>query len=365
MLRAIPCTIMRGGTSKGLYVASGDLPPDRATRDRVLLAAMGSPDARQIDGLGGAHPLTSKVAVVSRSSRSDADVDYLFLQVSVAEALVSDQQNCGNILAGIGPYAIENGFVPVSGAVTPVRIHMVNTKSVAVAYVETPSGRVEYEGGVRIDGVPGTAAGIPIEFLDTAGSSCGSLFPTGNVVDRADGVEVTCIDNGMPVVLIAAQDLGKRGTETPAELEIDNELAGRVERIRLELGPRMNLGDVRAKTVPKMALVSPPAAGGAINTRMFIPHRVHDAIGVLGAVSVATACVIPGSVAERQARGIAVSGTRRIDVEHPTGFFTVELDVDRGDGVGGVVVKRSALVRTARKLMRGELFVPARAWEPA
>jgi 4-oxalomesaconate tautomerase len=365
MLTAIPCTIMRGGTSKGLYFASAHLPADRVARDRVLLAAMGSPDPRQIDGLGGAHPLTSKVAVVSPASRPDADVDYLFLQVSVAESLVSDAQNCGNILAGIGPYAIESGLVPVSGAVTPVRIHMVNTGSVAVARVATPGGRVEYKGDARIDGVPGTAAAIPIEFLDTAGSNCGSLFPTGNVVDRIDGIDVTCIDNGMPVVLIAAADLGKSGTEAPEALERDQELAARVERIRLELGPRMNLGEVRTKTVPKMGLVSPPAAGGTINTRTFIPHRVHDAIGVLGAVSVATACVVPGSVAQRQSRGIALSGTRRIDVEHPTGFFTVELDIGSGDGVGGVIVRRSALVRTARKLMRGELYVPARAWEPA
>src|SRR5262245_52424033 len=209
---------MRGGTSKGLMFLAGDLPGDRTTRDAVLLAAMGSPDPRQIDGLGGAHPLTSKVAVVSTPSRTDADVDYLFLQVSVAEALVSDTQNCGNLLAGIGPYAIEEGLVPVSGSVTPVRIHMVNTKSVAVARVQTPAGRVEYEGDARLDGVPGTAAAIPIEFLDTAGSSCGSLFPTGRVVDRVDGIEATCIDNGMPVVLIAAADLGKSGTETPEAL---------------------------------------------------------------------------------------------------------------------------------------------------
>jgi len=365
MLESIPCTIMRGGTSKGLYFRASDLPADRATRDRVLLAVMGSPDPRQIDGLGGAHPLTSKVAVVGPSSHPDADVDYLFLQVSVTEALVSDTQNCGNLLAGIGPYAIENGLVAVAGPVTPVRIHMVNTRSVAVARIETPRGQVEYEGDARIDGVPGTAAAIPIEFLETAGSSCGSLFPTGRVVDRVDGLDASCIDNGMPVVLLAAADFGKTGAETPAALEQDEALTERVERIRLELGPRMNLGDVRTKTVPKMALVSPPTAGGAINTRMFIPHRVHEAIGVLGAVSVATACVVPGSVAARQARGIATSGTRRVDVEHPTGFFTVELDVAQGAGPGGVIVTRSALVRTARKLMRGELYVPARAREPA
>jgi len=362
MLRAIPCTLMRGGTSKGLYFHVRDLPADRATRDRVLLAAMGSPDPRQIDGVGGAHPLTSKVAVLGPSARADSDVDYLFLQVVVDKAEVSDSQNCGNILAGVGPWAIENGLVPVAGATTSVRIHMVNTGSVAVAHVPTPNGAVEYEGDARIDGVPGTAAGIPIDFLDVAGSSCGSLFPTGSVADQIDGIEVTCIDNGMPVVIIAAADLGKSGAETPDELEADPALRARVERIRLAAGPRMNLGDVAKKTVPKMSLVSAPRAGGVLSTRTFIPHRVHDAIGVLGAVSVATAVVAPGSVANRIAvRGASTGGAAELlDIEHPTGFFTVAMQVT-ADG-GSIRVERSALLRTARKLMRGEVFVPARTW---
>ena len=357
MLRAIPCTLMRGGTSKGLYFHSRDLPSDRATRDRVLLAAMGSPDVRQIDGVGGAHPLTSKVAVVGPASRPDADVDYLFLQVVVDKAEVSDSQNCGNILAGIGPFAIEHGMVPASGPVTPVRIHMLNTGRLAVAHIPTPGRQVEYEGEARIDGVPGTAAAIPIEFLDVAGSSCGSLFPTGRVVDLVDGIELTCIDNGMPVVLIAAADLGKTGRETPQELEADARLRERLERIRLAVGPRMNLGDVTKKTVPKMTLVSAPASGGTLSTRSFIPHRVHEAIGVLGAVSVATAAVTPGSVAARVA---APAAAGRLEIEHPTGFFTVDVDVVPDGDV--VKVRRSALLRTARKLMRGEVFVPSRAW---
>jgi 4-oxalomesaconate tautomerase len=363
MLKAIPCTLMRGGTSKGLYFNVRDLPAERARRDRVLLAAMGSPDVRQIDGVGGAHPLTSKVAVIGPSTRPDADVDYLFLQVVVDKAEVSDSQNCGNILAGVGPWAIENGLVSISGTSTPVRIHMVNTASVAVAHVPTPHGAVEYEGDARIDGVPGTAAAIPIDFLDVAGSSCGALFPTGSVVDRVDGIDVTCIDNGMPVVILAAAALGKAGTEAPDELEADSALKARVEQIRLALGPRMNLGDVTKKTVPKMTLVSPPRRGGAISTRTFIPHRVHEAIGVLGAVSVATAVVTPGSVAARIA--VATAGTagqaRLLDIEHPTGFFTVEIEVT-ADG-GTISVRRSALLRTARKLMRGEVFVPRRAWD--
>lgn len=359
MLTAIPCTLMRGGTSKGLYFHAKDLPAERELRDRVLLAAMGSPDARQIDGVGGAHPLTSKVAVISRSTRADADVDYLFLQVVVDKAEVSDSQNCGNLLAGIGPWAIENGLVTPAGATTPVRIHMVNTGSIAVAYVQTPGGEVEYEGDARIDGVPGTAAAISLEFLDVAGSSCGSLLPTGSVIDTIDGIQVTCIDSGMPVVVMRAEDLGVSGGETPEQLESNAALKARVEKIRLEVGPRMNLGDVAKKTVPKMCLVSVARHGGAVSTRTFIPHRVHEAIGVLGAVSVATACVIPGTVAAAVAR-VPGGERQRLEVEHPTGFFTVDMEVAvKGDDVE---VKRSALLRTARKLMRGEVFVPGSVW---
>ena len=360
MLRAIPSTLMRGGTSKGLYFHAHDLPQTSSARDRVLLAAMGSPDSRQIDGVGGAHPLTSKVAVVGPSSRADADVDYLFLQVVVDKAEVSDSQNCGNMLAGVGPWSIEHGLVPITGTSTAVRIHMLNTGSIAVAHVPTPGGAVEYEGEARIDGVPGSAAAIPIDFLDVAGSSCGKLFPTGSSRDRIDGIELTCIDNGMPVVLMRAADLGKQGDETPQELEADAALRQRIERIRLAAGPPMNLGDVARKTVPKMCLVSGARHGGTINTRTFIPHRVHEAIGVLGAVSVATACVTPGSVAAQVAGLTPRSGPKRLEIEHPSGFFTVEMDVT----VAGndVTVNRSALLRTARKLLEGEVFVPASAW---
>jgi len=347
---------MRGGTSKGLYFRKSDLPDDEGERDRILLAAMGSPDARQIDGLGGADPLTSKVAVVSPSARADADVDYLFLQVVVDQPRVDSSQNCGNILAGIGPFAIEQGWVKPAGAVTPVRIHMVNTASLAVASVQTPDGSVTYDGTARIDGVPGTAAPILIDFLDVAGSSCGALLPTGNARDLIDGVAVTCIDNGMPVVLIRAADLGKTGYETPAELENDAKVKARVERIRLAAGPLMKLGDVSEKTVPKMCLIAPPRDGGAISTRSFIPHRVHKAIGVLGAVSVATACVVPGSVAADMARSTQSSSLTSFDVEHPTGFFTVRIEAVLKGGVPEV--KHSALLRTARKLMAGEVYVP-------
>ena len=360
MLIAIPTTLMRGGTSKGAYFDARDLPEEPGTRDRVLLAVMGSPDVRQIDGLGGAHPLTSKVAVISAATREDADVDYLFLQIAVDRAEVSDVQNCGNILAGVGPWAIEHGYVPASDGVTSVRIHMVNTGGIAVAHVPTPNGAVEYQGDAHIDGVPGTAAAILLDFLDVAGSSCGALLPTGNVVDTVDGLEVTCIDNGMPVVILRADDFGLSGTEAPADIEANAEIKARVERIRLELGPRMRLGDVAKKTIPKMTLVSPPLAGGIISTRTFIPHRVHEAIGVLGAVSVATACVLPGSVTAGIARGAALTGPQRLDVEHPTGFFTVDMEID-SDG-GETQIKRSALLRTARKLMEGQVFIPDGVW---
>ncbi len=357
MQKAIPCSIFRGGTSRGLYFHAADLPADPATRDAVLLAAMGSPDARQIDGLGGAHPLTSKVAVVSRSEHEGIDVDYLFLQVVVDKAEASDAQNCGNILAGVAPFAIESGLVKAADGYTDVAIRMVNTGSTAIARVETPGGIVNYQGQTPIDGVPGTAAPLPIAFQDIAGSSCGALLPTGEVVDTIDGVELTCIDNGMPVVILRASDFGLSGQESPAELEANDALKARVEALRLIAGERMNLGDVTAKTVPKMCLVSPPANGGDVSTRTFIPHRVHEAIGVLGSVSVATACALPGSVVHSVCDTALSPGHNTVDVEHPTGFFTVEIELD-GEREFPAAMTRVALLRTARLLMRGEVMVP-------
>ena len=354
---AIRCSVLRGGTSKGLYFHVRDLPADREMRDAVLLAAMGSPDPREIDGMGGAHPLTSKVAVVGKSARDDADIDYLFLQVWPDRAEVSENQNCGNILAGIGPFAIEEGLIAPTGDVTSVRIWMENTRSLAVAHVETPDGAVRYDGDARIDGVPGTHAPIPIDFLDVAGSTCGALLPTGNAVDVVEGVRVTCIDNGMPVVCLKAEGVGATGYETPAELEAKSEVRAKVEAIRRAVGPLMNLGDVEKKTVPKMSLLAPAKDGGAVCTRTFIPIRVHDSIGVLGAVSVATACLVPGSVAAEVA---TIADPASIEVEHPTGFFTVTMDVDVVDGA--VQVRRAALLRTARLLMRGEVLVPGAVW---
>ncbi|WP_303831784.1 4-oxalomesaconate tautomerase [Asticcacaulis taihuensis] len=359
MLRGIPCSVYRGGTSKGLYFLKSDLPADIAIRDAVLLAAMGSPDARQIDGMGGAHPLTSKIAIVSKSERADADVDYLFLQIFPDKAIVTDQQNCGNILAGVGPFAIEQDLVAAASDVTSVRIHMLNTKSIAVAHIQTPGGKVEYDGEARIDGVPGTAAPVPTDFLDIAGSSCGALLPTGNAQDVIQGVAVTLIDNGMPVIVVRAADLGQTGFETPEAMEADAALKARVEAIRLEAGPLMNLGDVANKSVPKITLIAPAQNGATVSTRTFIPHRVHDAIGVFGAVSVATACVLKGSVAN-DLLGLDVQGAIDLEIEHPTGFFTVSMDIE-GEGKE-LTIRRSALLRTARKLMTGQVFVSQKVW---
>lgn len=362
---SIPCSVMRGGTSKGLYFLASNLPADTATRDRLLLAAMGSPDVREIDGMGGGHPLTSKVAVVSKSTRPGIDVDYLFLQVWPDRAEVSDQQNCGNILAGVGPFAIEQGLVEATGDLTPVSIYMVNTQSKATAFVETPGGLVNYAGEARIDGVPGTHAPININFEDVAGSSCGALLPTGNAADRIAvpgleaGVMVTCIDNGMPVVCLDAADFGITGYESPAELEANSDLKAKVEAVRLAAGHLMSLGDVTNKTVPKMSLLAKAQNGGLVSTRTFIPARVHESIGVLGAVSVATACMLPGSVAN-QIAGLAAGnqGTNsvQVEVEHPTGFFTVQMEVDNSGPQPQVT--KSALLRTARMLMSGNVFVP-------
>ncbi|WP_313316895.1 4-oxalomesaconate tautomerase [Pseudomonas sp.] len=351
----IPCLLMRGGTSKGAYFLQDDLPSDGSLRDRVLLAVMGSPDSRQIDGIGGADSLTRKVAIIRPSQRAGADVDYLFAQVLVDEARVDYGQNCGNILAGVGPFAIERGLVKVDGPVTAVRIFMENTGQLAIAQVPTPHGQVEYAGDTRIDGVPGHAAPLLINFADIAGSSCGALLPTGNSRDRVDGVEVTCIDNGMPVILLRAEDLGVSGQESSEALDGDDALKARLESIRLQMGPRMNLGDVSQRNVPKMCLVSAPRHGGTISTRSFIPHRCHASIGVFGAVSAATACLIEGTVTQ----GIAVIGTeehQRLSVEHPSGEFSIEVTLQQGALIG------CGLVRTARLLFDGQVCVPRGLW---
>ncbi len=346
MGRSIRCMIMRGGTSKGAFFIESELPSEETDRDRVLMQIMGTPDPRQIDGIGGAHPLTSKVAIASSTDDPDADVEYLFLQLGVGDPIVTDRQNCGNLLSAIGPFALERGLIHVPNGDAAVRIRMRNTGGVAVARFKVQDGSPVYEGDTAISGVPGSAARIAIDFLDIAGGTAGALLPTGNVVDVVDGVEATLVDNGMPVVVMRADALGVTGYETCAELEGNDHLRGRLEAIRLQAGELMGLGDVTETTIPKLSLVSLPKAGGSVSTRTFIPHRCHDAIGVLGAVSVATACLLPGSPAS----AVSDIESSLVTIEHPSGTFDARVELE------GNKVIRAGIIRTARKLMDGMVY---------
>ena len=350
---------MRGGTSRGPFFDAADLPADIALRDAVLLAVMGSPDKRQIDGLGGAHPLTSKVGIVTRGSKPGVHLDFLFAQLQPEKDTVDTTPNCGNMLAAVVPFALETGMVNPQGDTSTFRVLTLNTDMQCDITVQTPGGLVEYAGDARIDGVPGTSAPVTINFLDTAGSVCAGLLPTGHVRDVIDGVEVTCIDNGMPLVMFRAADVGRTGYETVAELNADTELKARIERLRIACGHAMGLGDVTAKNYPKMTLIALPRAGGSLATRSFIPHVCHDAIGVLAAVTVGTACVLEGSVCEGIAN-VPSGNVKKVSVEHPTGEFSVELEVDPAHPQN---VTRAALLRTARLIMRGDVMIPASVWE--
>ena len=376
---AVPCLFMRGGTSKGPFFNAADLPADQAQRDRALLAIMGSPDKRQIDGLGGAHPLTSKVGIVSRSTTSGVDLDFLFAQLQPDKDTVDTTPNCGNMLAAVVPFAVETGMVQAVADTTTLRVLTLNTDMQCDITVQTPMGPdgvrfVADTGDARIDGAPGTSAPISINFLDTAGSVCSSLLPTGHVKDRIKvlptdklqgfepfEIDVTCIDNGMPLVLFKASDMGRTGYESADDMNADTDLQTRIEALRLQVSLLMGLGDVRSKNYPKMTLIAPPKQGGALSTRSFIPHVCHDAIGVLAAVTVGTACVLQGTVCE----GVAVlqAGTQQaLSVEHPTGEFSVVLQTQAADVPGGFEVTQAALLRTARLIMRGEAMVPAAIW---
>lgn len=363
--RPVPCILMRGGTSRGPFFLESDLPADSATRDRVLLAAMGSPDKRQIDGLGGAHPLTSKAGIVRPSTTPGVDFDFLFAQLQAGSDVVDLTPNCGNMLAAVLPFALERGLFPLGEATTTARILTLNTDMQCDVTVPTPGRRLTYAGPARIDGVSGTAAPITINFLDTAGSVCPSLLPTGHTRDRIDvsgavpfSVEATLIDNGMPMVLVRAVDFGITGYESVADLNGNAMLRTKLEALRIACGPSMGLGDVTSKTYPKMCLIAPPQAGGSLATRCFIPHVCHDAIGVLAAVTVATACVLEGAITQ----GLAVvpqGAVKTLSVEHPSGELSVELELDPLDSQK---VARAALLRTARAIMRGEVMIPAPSW---
>nr|CAD6615154.1 4-oxalomesaconate tautomerase [Rhizobium sp. Khangiran2] len=353
---SIPCTLMRGGTSKGPYFRMDDIPQNAEVRAQVLLAAMGSPDARQIDGLGGSDTLTSKVALVGPSSREGVDVDYLFAQVSVDQAIVDTSPSCGNMLAGVGPFAIEAGMVPIQGDKTSVVIYDINTQSRIEAIVDTPDGAVNYEGATAIDGVPGTAAEIRLNFMDIVGSKTGALFPTGLPVEEIEGVRVTLIDVAVPMMIFRATDLGKTGYESSAELDADRDFFARMEAMRLNAGRRMGLGDVTGRVVPKMAMLAAPRNGGSVAARYFVPHKTHAAFAVTGALCVSSCVMAPGTVAE----GIAKrpdGDDRTVWIEHPSGLIDVAMTT-RVNG-NGIDIISGGVIRTARKLMEGHVFVPS------
>ncbi|BDB28562.1 4-oxalomesaconate tautomerase [Cupriavidus sp. P-10] len=362
-LRPVPCILMRGGTSRGPFFRAADLPAGEAARDRLLLAAMGSPDPRQIDGLGGAHPLTSKAGIVSGGIAGEYDLAFLFAQLQPDADTVDTAPNCGNMLAAVVPFALEAGMLAPRGDTTRARVLTRNTGMLCDITVPTPGGRLRYGGDARIDGVPGTAAPIVIDFLDTAGSVCSALLPTGNPRDRLviDGlaVDATLIDNGMPMVLLRATDLGRTGYESVIALNEDASLKATLEALRLAAGHSMGLGDASGKSYPKMCLIAAPRDGGTLATRCFIPHVCHAAIGVLAAVTAGTACVLRGTVADGIARLQGSGPVHNVSIEHPSGEFTIEIETDP-ERPG--TIARSALVRTARPIMRGEVLVPASAW---
>ncbi|MCT9812155.1 4-oxalomesaconate tautomerase [Acidovorax sp. Be4] len=354
----LPCVLMRGGTSRGPFFLADWLPHEPAARDRTLIAALGSPHELQIDGLGGGNSLTSKVAIVSRSVHADCDVDYLFAQVSVEEARVDTRPNCGNMLAGVGPFAIEQGLVQASGHTTTVRVYNVNTRSRIDVQVCTTGGRVHYDGDVHIDGVQGTAAPVLMSFLDAWGAVTGQIFPTGQRMDTIQGLQVTCIDAAQVMVLVRAQDLGLRGDESPAQLDADAELLARLESLRREAGLRMGMGDVSNSVLPKPVIVSAGDAPGSVVSRYFTPLRCHRSHAVTGAIGVAAAHVLPGTVIS-DTRQATTAGTRRVEVLHPAGRIHVDVELSAVDGHFKLV--QAALVRTARKILEGTLYVSEHA----
>lgn len=359
MQTKIPCVIMRGGTSRGPFFLSSDLPADTAIRDAVLLAAMGSPHDYQVDGIGGANPLTSKVAMISKSRTAEADVDYLFAQVLINEKLVDTKPNCGNMLVAVGPFAIEAGLVPARHPETLVRIFNVNTKALIDSIVQTPNGKVNYAGDAAIDGVPGTAAPVKLNFKSAIGAVTGKLLPTGRPLDMIDGVEVSCVDVAMPMILMRAQAFGKTGHESAAELDADKELYKRMEAIRRKAGMLMGMGDVSKMVVPKIGLLAKPAKGGTISSRYFVPYSCHRAHAVTGTVCVACALAIPGTVASGLvALPPAPQGV--IEIEHPSGKIAIDLDAEFTGGK--LLMRRAALIRTARRVFEGSVCIPEQLW---
>ena len=359
MQTSIPCVIMRGGTSRGPFFLTSDLPQDVKTRDAVLLSVMGSPHDYQVDGIGGARSLTSKVAIISRSRQAGADVDYLFAQVLITDALVDTKPNCGNMLIAVGPFAIEAGLVPAKDPETIVRIYNVNTKTLVEAIVQTPGGKVTYAGNAAIDGVPGTAAPVGINFKGGIGSVTGKLLPTGKPLDVIDGIEVSCVDVAMPTMFVRAEALGKTGYESADELDADKSFMERMEGIRRKAGKLMGMGDVSKGVTPKVALLAKPAQGGIIATRYFVPDACHKALAVTGTVCLASACAIPGTIASHIAK-MPAAPQGVIEIEHPSGKIAIDLDADFANGKEQL--RRAALIRTARRIFEGRVLVPEHVW---
>lgn len=348
--RAIPCVLMRGGTSRGPYLIASDLPSDTRERDEVLIRIMGSGHELEIDGIGGGHPLTSKVAIVGPSTLAGTDVDYLFAQVNVRERTVDTSPNCGNMLAGVGPFALESGLAAATGDVSIVNIHNVNTGKRIEAKIQTPGGRVRYDGDTAIDGVPGTAAPIYLAFLDAAGAKTGKLLPTGNPVDHIDGVAVSLIDAAMPIMAVLASDVGVSGYESPSEFATNRGFLRRLEEMRLEAGRRMGLGDVRGMVIPKPVLLAPPRSRGHLSGRYFMPRVCHTAFAATGAVAVGTAAVTPGTLISEIARIPELP----VDVliEHPSGEMPIRIERRAGDGTTAVYI-----TRTARRIFEGRVLI--------
>ncbi|PAU74284.1 4-oxalomesaconate tautomerase [Halomonas salipaludis] len=361
MSNSIPCIIMRGGTSRGPFLRMRDLPDSEAARADLLLGLMGSGHLLQIDGIGGGNPLTSKVAIVERSTHPDADVDYLFAQVDVLKRHVDFNPNCGNMLSAVGPYAIETGLVEADEGITSVRVRNLNTQRFIECQVSTPNKQVCYEGDVSISGVPGSAAGIRLSFLDVVGAKTGHLLPTGNTVDVIDGVEVSCIDAATPVVLVEANALGVQGNETAEQLDANRDMLDRLEEIRRQAGRLMGMGDVTQSVLPKPIIVScSDAPACTLRARYFVPHSCHKSIAVTGAIALASAISVEGTLANRVAVKAGHLGPgdllQSVSIEHPLGVM--ELDVSHGGGGSGDV-SRVSMIRTARKIMSGDIFYPA------
>jgi len=355
MLRAIPSMMFRGGTSRGLYFRGDDLPRDRDAISRILLSAMGSYSETQIDGMGGATPLTSKVAIVSPSREDGVDVDYLFAQVGFLEPIVDFGPTCGNILSGIGPYAIEQGMVKAGDGETTVRIRLVNTGALVDAAIQTPGGRVNYEGNTAIDGVPGTAAPVVLNFVEATGSKTGALFPTGQRTEEIEGVAVSLVDATMPAMILKAEDAGVTGYESAAELDANRAFFAFVEGLRLEAGRRMGLGDVSKSVVPKIMVLAPPRRGGVITSRYLVPMKTHTAHAVTGAITLACCVGAEGTVADGLADRSRIVNDA-MEIEHPSGAIGVALKLH--DTGNKVEVESAGIIRTTRLLFSGQVMVP-------